>query len=118
MHIHPSYREKLPRLQGTLKLHLQGLHVLYNTLTCTLNPYQPSVGPVASRSLFFDVQILTLTLGKYTLFARANFCYPTARLRLYLSTVFAAHLLVYTRTTGCKRSLRYFVKITAVGSFV
>ena len=49
-------------------IHLQGLHLSYNTLACTLHPYYPTVEPVASRSLFFDVQVLTLLLGKYTLF--------------------------------------------------
>ena len=33
----------------------------------------------------------------------ANLCYPTTRLRSYFSTIFAAHLRVYTRKTGCKR---------------
>ena len=39
------------------------------------------------------------------MFASANLCYPTTRLHSYFSTVFAAHLHVYTRTTGCKRGL-------------
>ena len=37
------------------------------------------------------------------LFARANLCYPTTRIRSYFSTIFAAHLCVYTHTMGCKR---------------
>ena len=40
----------------------------------------PLWGPLASQSLLFDVQVLTLLLGKYTLFAHANLCYPTTRL--------------------------------------
>ena len=63
--------------------------------------------PVASRSLFFDVQVLTLLSEKYTLFARANLCYPTTRLCSYFSTIYAAHLRENTRTIGCKRSLIY-----------
>ena len=42
------------------------------------------MGPVASRSLFFAVQVLTLLSEKHTLFAHANLCYPTTRLREYL----------------------------------
>ena len=55
-------------------------------------------------SLFFDVQEVTLLLGKFTLFAHANLCYPTSRLHSYFSTIFAAHLRVYRHTMGCKRS--------------
>ena len=50
---------------------------------------------------------MTLWRAEYTLFARANPYYPTTGLRSYFSTIFAAHLRVYTRTTGCKRSFRY-----------
>ena len=77
----------------------------YNALTCNLHPYKLTVGLVASRSLFFDVQEVTLLLGKYTLFARANLYYSTTRLRSYFSAIFAAHLRVYTRMMGRKRSL-------------
>ena len=70
--------------------------------TCTLHVYKPTVRRVASSSLFFDLQVVTLLLAEYTLFVR-EICYPTTRLRSYFSTIFAAHLRVYTRTTGCKR---------------
>ena len=70
-----------------LPIHLQGLHMPYNTLTCILHIYKPTVRPVASSSLFFDFQIVTLLLAEYTLFARANLCYPTTRLRSYFSTL-------------------------------
>ena len=56
-------------------------------------------------SLCFDIQEVTLLLGKYTLFARANLCFPTTRLQSYFPTIFAAQLCVYTRMMGCKRSL-------------
>ena len=36
---------------------------------CTLRVFKPSVLPVASRNLFFDLQEVTLLLGEYTLFA-------------------------------------------------
>ena len=61
-------------------IHLNGLHVPYDTLMCTLHLYKPTVQPVASRSLFLDIQVVALLLGEYTLFA-----------------------CVYTSTTGCKR---------------
>ena len=61
--------------------------------------------PVARCSLFFDVQVLTLLSEKYFLFAHANLCYPTTMLRSYFSTIFAAHLCVYTRMMGCKRNV-------------
>ena len=75
-----------------LPIHLQDLQVSYNTLMCILHPYYPAVGPVASGSLVFDVQVVTLLLGKYALFAHVNLCYSTTRLRSYFSTIFAAHL--------------------------
>ena len=71
----------------------------------SLRPFMKSA-PVASRNLFFDIQVVTLLLGEYTLFASANLCYPTTKLHSYFSTVFAAHLRVYTRTAGCNRGLR------------
>ena len=46
----------------------------YDTLTCTLHVYKPTVGPVASRRLFFDVQVVTLLLGEYTLIFFNNIC--------------------------------------------
>ena len=100
-----------------LPVHLQGLHVPYYTLTCTLHPYQVAVGPVSIHSLLFDVQVVTLLLGKYTLFACANLCYPTTRLYSYFSTIFAAHLHVYTRTMGCKRGFCRF-KLSDVLTFL
>ena len=75
------------------------------------------MGPVDSRSLFFDVQEVTLLLRKYTLFARANLYYPTSRLCSYLSTIFAAHLRVYTRSMGCKRSLSVHFLISVQGQY-
>ena len=54
-------------------------------------------------NLFFDVQEVTLLLGKHTLFARANLCYPTTRLYSYFSTIFAA--CFHVCTMGCKRNL-------------
>ena len=71
-----------------------------------LASFEPTVGSEANCSLFFDVQVMTLLLGKYTLFARANLNYPTTSLRSYFSTIFAAHLCVYTHSMGFKRSFR------------
>ena len=68
----------------------------------------PTVGPIASPSVFYDVQVLTLLLGECTLFAHADLYYPTTRLLSYFSTIFAAHLRVYTGMMGCKGSYRYF----------
>ena len=39
---------------------------------CTLHVYKTTVRPVASSSLFFDLQVVTLLLAECTLFARAN----------------------------------------------
>ena len=80
------------------------IHCMYLASILTL-------GPLASRSLFFDVQVLTLLLEKYSLFARANLCYPTTRRRSYFSTIFAAHLHVYTNTMGFKRSFTNIVLV-------
>ena len=55
------------------------------------------------------VQVVTLLLGKYTLFACANLCYPTTRLCSYVFNIFAEHLRVYTCTMECKRSLRKYL---------
>ena len=66
-----AYVHSLLVLQD-LPINLKGLHVLYDTLTCTLHVYKPTVQPVASRRLFFDVQVVTFLLREYTLFARAN----------------------------------------------
>ena len=73
---------------------------------CTLHMYKPAVQPVASRSMFLDIQVLTSLLRKFILFPRANLCYPTTRLLpgYYFSTVFLAHLCIYRRMMGCKRS--------------
>ena len=64
-----------------LAIYLQGLHVPHHALTCTLHVHKPpTVRPVASRSLVFDVQQVILLLGEYTLFAGANLYYPTTGL--------------------------------------
>ena len=67
----------------------------YDTLTCTSHVNKLTVWPEASRSLFLDIQVETLLLGEFSLLARANLCYPSSRL-LYVSTIFLAHLYVYT----------------------
>ena len=77
----------------------------YNTLMCTLHVYKPTVRPVTSSILFFDLQVVTLLLSKFTLFARANLYYPTTRLRSYFSTIFAAHLRVYIHTLDVREAL-------------
>ena len=41
---------------------LQCLHMSYHTLMYTLHEYKPTLRPVASRSLFLDIQIETLLL--------------------------------------------------------
>ena len=41
----------------------------YDTLTGTLHVKKPTVRPIASYSLFLDVQVVTLLLGEFTLFA-------------------------------------------------
>ena len=61
--------------------------------------------PVASRSLFLDVQVLTVLLGQVTLFAHAISTTPLT-LSSKFSTIFVAHLRLYTSTTGCKRGLQ------------
>ena len=64
-----------------LPIHLQGLLVLCNIPTSNLHVHKPTVRPLSSRSVFFDVQVVTLLLAEYTLFTRANLYYPTTRLR-------------------------------------
>ena len=75
--------------------------MLKDTLTCTLHIHKPTVQPVASCSLFLDIQEVTMLLGECTLIARANLYYPTIRLRSYFSTIFVAYLRVYTCSMGC-----------------
>ena len=55
--------------------------------------YLPTMWPIASCQLFFDIQVLTLLLGEYTLFARTNLYYLTTRLRSYFSIIFVAHFV-------------------------
>ena len=43
-----------------LPIHLQGLHLTYDTLACTLHVHKLTVQPVASHSLFLDIQVVTL----------------------------------------------------------
>ena len=77
---------------------------------CTLHVYKPTLQPVASRRLFFDVQVVTLLLGEHTLFACANIYYPTTRLCSYFSAIFVAHLGVYARMMGCEKSFTNMFK--------
>ena len=86
-----------------LPIYLQCLHVLYDTLTYTLHVYKPTVWSVAGCSLFLDVQVVTLLLGEFALSAHSDIYYPTTRQIQYFSTIFTAHLRVYTRMLGCKR---------------
>ena len=69
----------------------------------------------ASECLFFVLQVVTLLLAEYTLFACASLCYPNTKLRSYFSTIFAAHVRVYTRTMGCKRGFRSIIFIATKG---
>ena len=82
-----------PMLQ-VLPIHLQDLHVPYDTLMCTLHVYKPTVRPVANRSLFLDIQEVTLLLGEYTLFARTNLYYPNTRLP-HIFQQYSQHTYVY-----------------------
>ena len=52
-----------PYLNGIYKR--LGLHVVSDTLTCTLHVYKPTVCPAASCSLFLDIQEGTLLLGSW-----------------------------------------------------
>ena len=45
-----------------------GYALLYNTVTCTLHVYKPTVWPVASHRLLFDIQVVKFLFGEYTLF--------------------------------------------------
>ena len=65
---------------SVLDVFLQGLHMRYDTLASTLPIFKPTVRPVASRRLFFDIQVVTLLLGEYCFFARASLYYSTTRL--------------------------------------
>ena len=40
-------------------IHLEGLHVLYNTLTCTVHVHKPTVRPEDRCRLFFNIQVVT-----------------------------------------------------------
>ena len=45
----------------------------YDTLSFTLHVYKPTEHPVASRSMFLDVQVLTLLLGQITLLVHVRY---------------------------------------------
>ena len=77
--------------------------MLYD-LTSSLHEYKPTVQPVASRSLFLDNHVVTHLLGEITIFVCKS-PLPNS-LRLNFSTIFIAHLCVYTHMMGCKRSFR------------
>ena len=74
-----------------LPIYLQGLHVPYNTLTCTVHVNKPTVQPVASQSLFLDVQIVTLLLGEFNL--------ATNRPWPYFSAIIVTHVDTYDELT-------------------
>ena len=74
-----------------LLANVAGPNHLLTGCKCTLHVHKPTVQLVASRNLFLDIQVVTLLLGKCSLFAHANLCYPTTRLH----------------GMGCKRSFRY-----------
>ena len=99
-----------PAIKIGMHIFSVGMHYGYECIHVSRVTYERLAHicfPVDSRSLFFDIQVLTLLLGKYTLFASANLCYPTTRLCSYFSTIFAAHICVYTRMMGCKRSFSF-----------
>ena len=77
-----------------LPIHLLALYVLYDTLTCTLHVYKPTIQPVANHSLFLEIQVVTLLLGEYTLFARANLNIPTTRLP-YIFQQYSQHTFMH-----------------------
>ena len=56
--------------------------------------YKPTVWHVAS--LFLDIKEVTMLLGEYTMFARADLYYPTTRLSSYFSTIFLAYVSMYS----------------------
>ena len=60
--------------------------------------------PVSRRRLFFDIQVLIFLLGEYTLFDVQISAMPLLGYG-HFSTIFFAHLCVYTCTIGSKRSL-------------
>ena len=75
------------------------------------NIYKPTVQPVASHSLFLDIHVVTLLLGKCSLFAHVNLYYPTTRLCSYF-----LHLCVYIHMMGCKKGFRYQCKMNNIMS--
>ena len=79
-----------------------------------LRAYKSSV---AGCSLFLDIYFNTVQVSdtlfeRIHVFASANLCYPTIRPCSYFSIIFAAHLRVYTRTMGCKRSFSNHPNVT------
>ena len=69
LQMHPCLKDNIRETLGhvfsllvlsILPIYLQSLHVMYDTLTCTLHVYKPTVWLVASRSLFLDFQPVRL----------------------------------------------------------
>ena len=82
-------------------LTLCAVSYIHMYLACIL--YKQTV-PVASCSLFLDIQLLTLLLGECTLFACPKFYYPTTMF-IFFTNMCNILVCIYTHTIGCKRSL-------------
>ena len=59
--------------------------------------------PVASHSLFLDIQVVTLVLKKIHLICMCKFLPPHYQAISCFSIIFTAQLHVYTCPIGCKR---------------
>ena len=86
MLVRPGYREKLVDCKAHLRY-------MCNFIT----EFQGHTNPA------MEIYMHIFYACTFHLFAHANLCYPTTRLCSYFSTIFVAHLCVYTRRMGCKR---------------
>ena len=69
MHIFSACTQDVYKCIHASRVTNERLRHVHSPCKCTLRGYKPTVRPVASRNLFFDLQEVTLLLGEYTLFA-------------------------------------------------
>ena len=75
-----------------------------SVLTCTLHVYEPTVQPVASHSMFFDIKVVKHLLQEFTLL---HMQFSTIPLPGYthFSQQYFYHTYVSTHTMGCKQCI-------------
>ena len=118
VHVHPGYRENRLICKG----HLSYTNFITEYRGHTDPTMEIGMHIFSACTQYVLIQVMTLLLKEFTMFASENLCYPTTRPCSYFSTIFAAHLHENTRTMGCKRGLKEalmdqcnFYKVSMIG---